>query len=95
MSYIATAVSVGMLPWLRIGTFEMWESEINPDDLKNPIKRKVERHNKRDTVPRFEEVLASYPRQYLFVFVFIVVVVIVVCLFVCRWISVGLFLLSF
>ena len=95
MSYIATVVSVGMLPWLRIGTFEMWESEINPDDLKNPIKRKVERHNKRDTVPRFEEVLASYPRQYLFVFVFIVVVVIVVCLFVCRWISVGLFLLSF
>lgn len=35
---------------------------MNPDDLKNPIKRKVERHNKRDTIPRFEEVLTYYPR---------------------------------
>eukprot|EP00800_Vazella_pourtalesii_P011656 TRINITY_DN2806_c0_g2_i1.p1 TRINITY_DN2806_c0_g2~~TRINITY_DN2806_c0_g2_i1.p1 ORF type:complete len:407 (+),score=63.22 TRINITY_DN2806_c0_g2_i1:60-1280(+) len=45
-------------------TFEMWESEMNPDDLKNPIKRKVERHNKRDTIPRFEEVLTYYPRGF-------------------------------
>ncbi|KAI6654190.1 hypothetical protein LOD99_3034 [Oopsacas minuta] len=45
-------------------TFEMWESEPNPDDVKNPIKRRVERHNKRDTIPKFEEQLASYPRGF-------------------------------